>query len=115
MCGLVIETRGGAIEKIRGDENDPLSRGHICPKAVALQDIHTDPDRLRVPLLREGNRHRELPWDEAFDLVARRLDAVAKAHGPDARALYVGNPIIHNVAAMIFTPLFAESLGTRSW
>ena len=55
MCGLVIETREGRIEKIRGDEADPLSRGHICPKAVALQDLHEDPDWLRRPLRRRGN------------------------------------------------------------
>ena len=37
---------------IRGDEDDPFSRGHICPKAVALKDVHEDPDRLRRPLRR---------------------------------------------------------------
>ena len=50
MCGLVIQTEGARIVDIRGDQSDPLSRGHICPKAVALQDIHEDPDRLRKPL-----------------------------------------------------------------
>ncbi|MFO0750561.1 MAG: molybdopterin-dependent oxidoreductase [Myxococcota bacterium] len=113
-CGLVIDVDGGAVKKIRGDADDPLSRGHICPKAVALQDIHTDPDRLRVPLVRDGNRHREVGWDEAFDLVGRRLEEVRAAHGADARALFIGNPTIHNVSAMIFTPLFAAMLGTRN-
>ncbi len=47
ICGLVIETQGAPILSIKGDRNDPLSRSHICPKAAALQEIHTDPDRLR--------------------------------------------------------------------
>ena len=37
---------------IRGDKDDPFSRGYICPKAVALQDFHFDPDRLRYPVRR---------------------------------------------------------------
>ena len=37
MCGVVIETEGEAAScTIRGDGEDPFSRGHICPKAVAL-------------------------------------------------------------------------------
>jgi len=50
MCGLVIEHEGKDIISIKGDKEDPFSKGHICPKAVALQDIYTDPDRLIKPL-----------------------------------------------------------------
>ncbi len=61
ICGLVIETEGEHILSIKGDKHDPLSRGHICPKAVALKDIHEDPDRLRRPLKKvvgpAGERH----------------------------------------------------------
>ena len=52
ICGLVIQTEGEEIVSIKGDPNDPLSRGHICPKAIALKDIHEDPDRLRRPVKR---------------------------------------------------------------
>jgi len=38
MCGLVVETAGERILSIRGDPDDILSRGHICPKAVAVND-----------------------------------------------------------------------------
>ena len=50
ICGLVIETEGQEILSIKGDKKDPLSRGHICPKAIALKDLHEDPDRLRQPV-----------------------------------------------------------------
>jgi anaerobic selenocysteine-containing dehydrogenase len=49
MCGIVVEHDGDRVLGIRGDADDPFSRGHICPKAVALQDLHHDPDRLRTP------------------------------------------------------------------
>ena len=51
MCGLEVRLDpDGSIASIRGHEADPLSRGHICPKAFALQDVHEDPDRLRRPV-----------------------------------------------------------------
>lgn len=114
MCGLVIETRGPSIEKIRGDEDDPLSRGHICPKAVALQDLHGDPDWLRRPLRRRGKDFEEISWDEAIDEAARRIHAIQRAHGRSAVAMYQGNPVVHNHGALIFGQLFARTLGSHS-
>ena len=52
MCGIEVEHDGKDIIAIRGDKRDVLSKGNICPKAIGLQDIHTDPDRLRKPLIR---------------------------------------------------------------
>ena len=38
-CGLRITTSGGRIDRITGDADDPFSQGHLCPKALALQDL----------------------------------------------------------------------------
>lgn len=114
MCGLVVQTDGAEVVSIGGDADDPFSRGHICPKAVALKDVHDDPDRLRTPVRREGSRWREIGWDEAFDAVARGVRSVQQAHGRDAVAVYLGNPMVHSLGAMLYAPAFVRSLGTRS-
>ena len=75
ICGLTIEHDGQQVISIKGDKEDPLSRGHICPKAIALQDIHADPDRLRTPVRRTVNGFEPISWDDAFDLVASKLTA----------------------------------------
>ena len=76
ICGLEFKLAGEKIISIRGDDADPFSRGHICPKAVALKDIHEDPDRLRKPMKRAGNpgahTWQEISWDEAFEFAAFR-------------------------------------------
>lgn len=59
MCGVAVEMKDGKIVSIYGDNKDPLSRGHICPKAVALQDLHEDPERLRKPV-----RRTPMGWQE---------------------------------------------------
>jgi anaerobic selenocysteine-containing dehydrogenase len=114
ICGIVVETDGDRVTKIRGDDDDPFSRGHICPKAAALQDLHEDPDRLRRPVRRDGTTWRELDWDEAFDLVAGRLREVQAHHGRDAVAMYQGNPTVHSLGAMLFGPNLARALRTRN-
>src|SRR3954470_17362989 len=81
MCGLAIEVDGGQILSIRGDADDVFSRGHVCPKAVALKDLHDDPDRLRRPLVRRGADWEEIDWEQALDLAGERLVAVQRAHG----------------------------------
>ena len=71
MCGIVIEHRGKEILSIKGDKDDPLSQGHICPKAVALQDFHNDPDRLRRPVKKnDAGEWEEISWVEAISFAA---------------------------------------------
>ena len=101
MCGVVVETDDGRVTSVRGDEQDRFSRGHICPKAVALKDLHEDPDRLRRPVKRVGNEWREVSWDEAFALVASGIESVRAKHGHDADAAYLGNPTVHSLGALL--------------
>lgn len=114
MCGLEIELEGDSITAIRGDADDPFSRGHICPKAVALQDIHADPDRLRRPVRSVDGQWREIGWEEAFDRVAEGLARVRDDHGADAIALYLGNPNVHNLGSMLFNSTLRRALATRN-
>jgi len=113
ICGITVEVRDGVVASVRGDADDPFSRGHICPKAVALKDVHEDPDRLRRPMIREGTRWRETTWAHALDEVSRRIGAVQRAHGRDAVAVYLGNPTVHSLGAMLFTQGFVRGLRTR--
>ncbi|WP_046787763.1 molybdopterin oxidoreductase family protein [Pseudomonas putida] len=119
ICGLNIEVShesdGEArISAIKGDPLDPFSRGHICPKAVALQDIQDDPDRLRQPHRRVGERWQAISWEEAFALAADKLWSIQQAHGRNAVAVYQGNPSVHNYGLMTHSNYFLGLLKTRN-
>ncbi len=114
ICGLVIETDDDHIVSVRGDGADPLSHGHICPKAVALKDVHEDEDRLRRPLRRTAKGFVEVGWDEAIAEAAERLTSIQRVHGANAVAVYQGNPVVHNFGALLFGQVLLRSLGTRS-
>ncbi len=100
--------------KIYGDENDVFSKGYICPKAAALQDLYEDPDRLWEPVKRTTTGWRTISWEEAFDEVAKGILVTQKAHGRDALAFYLGNPSVHCLGIMTLGQLFIRSVRTRS-
>ncbi len=114
MCGLTVEVDGRDVGAIRGDQDDPLSRGHLCPKAVGLKDIYADPDRLKRPVVRDGAGWREVSWSEAFDRAAEVLNGVRDKHGRNANGLYLGNPNAHNLGTLLFMRTLSRALGTQN-
>lgn len=117
-CGLLLTIENGKVTGARGNPDDPLSRGHICPKGVAIGDIHADPDRLQRPVRRIGEgadaRWEEISWDEAFDLVADKLAATIREHGDDALAIYLGNPNVHSLGSMTHGVALVQSFRTHN-
>lgn len=114
MCGIAIEVRDGQIQRIRGDEQDEFSRGHICPKALGLKDLYEDPDRLRRPMRKINGEWEAVSWDEALDAAADGIRAVQKANGDNALGVYLGNPNVHNMGTMLTSGPFLRSLKTRN-
>jgi anaerobic selenocysteine-containing dehydrogenase len=113
-CGLEITVREQQVVAIRGHAADVFSAGYICPKGVALKDLHEDPDRLRTPLIRRNGRHEPATWEEAWAEIARRLAPIQQAHGRDAVGLVVGNPAAHKIGLLSTIPRLAKGLGTRN-
>lgn len=113
-CGLLLTIEDGRVTGARGNPDDPLSRGHICPKGVAIGDVHADPDRLRRPVRRTGDTWTEISWDEAFDLVADKIAATIREHGDDALAIYLGNPNVHSLGSMTHGVALVQSFRTHN-
>ncbi len=119
ICGLEMKIEGNNIVSIRGDEADPFSRGHICPKGVAIKDLYEDENRLRQPLKKiiGSNGHAEwrtISWDEAFDLAAQKLSEVNLQHGDNAVGFYAGNPSVHNIGTLFSVPSLVRVLKTKN-
>jgi anaerobic selenocysteine-containing dehydrogenase len=114
LCGLRVTIDEGRIVDIRGDPDDVFSRGHVCPKAVALKDLHEDPDRLRQPLKRTASGMQPIGWDEAFELVEEQLGRIRKQHGRDAIGFYFGNPSAHSHRAALGVPVLALALRSKN-
>ncbi|HYP48105.1 MAG TPA: molybdopterin-dependent oxidoreductase [Thermoleophilaceae bacterium] len=113
-CGLEIEVEGREVTSVRGDADDVLSHGFICPKGYGIKQLHEDPDRLTTPLVRRDGKLREATWDEAFAEIDRRLSPILTEHGRDSVAVYVGNPNAHNLSALVYGPVWLRALGSKN-
>lgn len=114
MCGIAIEVENDQITSIKGDKNDPFSRGHICPKALGLKDIYEDPNRLKEPVRRTADGWEKITWEEAYDEVADNLLRIQKKYGNDAIGAYAGNPNVHNIGSILFLRPLLKTLRTKN-
>ncbi|MBT7374987.1 MAG: molybdopterin-dependent oxidoreductase [Porticoccaceae bacterium] len=113
ICGLEIKTQDDQVLSIKGDKNDPLSRGYICPKGTAMEDIYTDPDRLRRPVKKQGDGWVEISWEQAYAEVADKLIAVQEQYGQNAVAFYAGNPNVHNYGSMTHASVLRKAVQSK--
>lgn len=114
ICGLEITLdKNNQIIQIKGDEKDPLSRGHICPKAVALQDVFSDPNRLKQPVKKTINGWETISWEQAFEEVTTNIKKIQAQYGKNGMASYTGNPAVHNSGTLLTGPGFLKALGSE--
>ncbi len=112
-CGLTLTIEGTEVTDVRGDAEDVFSRGYICPKGVALGELHADPNRLTQPMIRQSDGTlAPATWDEAFQLIRDRLGPILASHGPQSVGLFLGNPNVHNLSGVFYLPAFIKALGT---
>ena len=113
MCGIEIKHQGDDILSIKGDKQDPLSHGHICPKAIALKDLHLDKDRLKHPMLKTDNGWERISWQKAFGLFSKKVKLTQQEYGRDSVGVYLGNPSVHNHGTLLTVLPFLKALRTK--
>ncbi len=114
ICGLQFKYVDGVLTSIRGDDADPFSRGHICPKGNAILDLEADPDRVRTPLRRVGDGWETASWDVAFAEIGQRLHEIQELHGRNSVAAYLGNPNVHHYSLTAYLPQLLRTIGSRN-
>ena len=95
LCGMLVDVRDGELLGVRGDKDNPDSRGFLCVRGQASRQIIGNPKRLLKPLIRQrrsDDAWREASWDEALDLIAGRIAAA----GREATALWSGHGNLAN-------------------
>lgn len=103
MCGLKVTVSDGVATSVRGNPDDLWSQGHLCPKGASLHQIHHDPDRLRLPLVRSrSGEHVQVSWEDAFAEAERVLRPVIDRYGARALTVYLGNPVAHNLGLQTY-------------
>ena len=116
MCGIVVTVErtadGERVERVRGDDAHPLSRGYTCPKGRALGALHHDPRRLDAPVVGRGDDRRPTSWPEVLDELTARLRAAIEAGGADSIAMYLASGSAFDTAGRRAAERFLHVLGS---
>ena len=124
-AGWTHTDEDGKIIKIIGHEADPHCNGRLCPRGTGGIGMYYDKDRLTTPLIREGEpgsqTFRQASWDEALDLIAKKMREIGNKYGPEAMALFnhgsSGHYFGHLMKAFgstnIVAPSYAQCRGPR--
>lgn len=75
-CGFKVNVEDGMVKGIEGDKDHPFTRGFICPKGRGLAEKIYGPHRIRYPLLKKNGEFKRIGWDEAYDIIAEKLEHI---------------------------------------
>lgn len=97
-CGVLITVEDGQATRIQGDPAHPVTRGFLCAKVAKYLDRVYSPERVLYPMRRVGAKgptgpgegarspqvFQRISWDEAFDEIVRRFQAISQEFGSEA-------------------------------
>lgn len=112
-CGMEVDVEDGHVVAVRGDKDNPDSRGFLCLRGNASKEVIENPLRLLRPLARagRGDDFRETTWDAALDRIADAIRAV----DPKQVAVWPGHGTFVSVMGAHYAARFANLLGAQSW
>ncbi len=114
VCGMLVDVEDGRVTRIRGNPDNPESRGFLCMRGHAAAEIIDNPRRLLQPRIREQRNSddwRDVSWDAALDRIAEAI----RSAPPYRTAIWAGHGAIVNVINMLLAWRFANLLGAQWW
>lgn len=117
QCALKVAFgEDGEIHEIRGDKDDPLTRGYACIKGLTLHEAHKSERRLLHPLRRRPDgAFEQVSLSTALDDIAARIEALIARHGPDAVGAFKGTMNYTNFLANLMFPAFHRAIGSSAF
>ncbi len=95
-CGLkLVEGDEPGAVKIRPWFDAPVNEGALCIKGGASTEVVAHEERLTEPLLKEDDEFREASWDEVFEVITDRLEAISDDHGADAMGFFGSSKVMN--------------------
>ena len=115
-CGVLATVKNGRVVSLRGNPEDPMSKGRMCAKGLSGIQALYHPNRNKYPMKRAGPRGsgqwKRISWDEALDTIAKKLMETREKYGAEVVFCSTGgggNPEIWSIAR------FCNIFGTPNW
>jgi anaerobic selenocysteine-containing dehydrogenase len=112
-CGIVVQTEGRTLARIRGDKDNPASQGYTCNKALRLDHYQNNRARLTSPMRRRPDgSYEEIDWDTAITEIAAGFRRIADTYGGE-KIFYYGGGGQGNHLGGAYSSSFLKLLGSR--
>jgi len=85
-CGILLVVKNGAVVGTKPWPEHPISQGKLCIKGWYAHEFIHHEERLKKPLIKEGDSFKEVSWGQAIKFVAERLGEIRDKNGPDSLA-----------------------------
>src|SRR6478672_1506724 len=113
QCGLNVATTTTGID-VSGNAAFPINKGALCVKGWSAGQTLRHPERLRAPLVRNGEGVFETAtWEDALELITRRLGEIQARHGSDSVGVFGGGALT-NEKAYLLGKFARVALGTAN-
>lgn len=108
-CGMFITVKDNKIVKVEGDPDHPVTHGRLCPRCIALDEVVYHKDRLMSPMVRARedrgkNAWRKISWDEAYDLLEKKIREIQDTYGAEAIFTLTGTGRESTLYAPVYGP-----------
>jgi anaerobic selenocysteine-containing dehydrogenase len=110
-CGIIVAVEDGKVTSVAGDPDCLKNEGALCVKGRAMLELVYDPDRLRQPLKKVGERWEEISWDQALGEIAAKLTRLKQEEGPEKLAVYRGLSV-YSWLVTVYLKRFINIYGT---
>lgn len=114
ICGLEIMVEDNRIVKVKGDKDNPRSKGYCCRKGLSVADYAHNADRLFYPMKKVGDHHERITWEQAIKEISEKLLAIKAEYGGQTIAYMGGGAIGGQMEVPIGLKLL-EFLGSRNY
>jgi anaerobic selenocysteine-containing dehydrogenase len=115
-CGIMVRIREGRAKKIEGNPLHPVNQGRLCAMGQAGLQVLYNPDRIRTPLKRSGERgsgaFTEVSWDEAISTLSDKLKELSDS-GEGDKIHLLTEPVRGHQD--IFFDKFMDALGSEKY
>jgi len=112
-CNFFLQVVDGRLTSVVPCKTDEISLGRLCIKGYNAHVFVQHADRLKYPMIREGEQLKKASWDQALDKIVGELEAIKEKHGPDSIAI-LASAKCTNEENYLFQKLARAVIGTNN-
>lgn len=111
-CQMALKIKGNKVVGVEPVDVEP-NNGLLCVKGKFGYKFLDHPDRLKTPMIRKDGKLTEATWEEAYHVIAGKMQEVKAKYGPDALGTFTSARCT-NEENYLLQKLFRAVIGTNN-